>query len=550
VRIEPAEVEAALTAIPGIGAAVVGTVSTGRTRPQAEPRRCIRCGLGDDHPGVSIDADGVCSVCRRFEGYRDRAGVYFETPEALVSLVRDAAARRTGRFDVIMLLSGGKDSSYALYRLAEITPRILALTLDNGYISDGAKANIRRVTADLGVEHRFIGTPAMDAVFLDSLKRHSNVCNGCFKVLYTLSMEIAVAEGVPAIVTGLSRGQFFETRLTPDLFEGEGTPAAEIDRLVQEARRAYHRVPDATTLLVDAPAVASGEALDRVTFIDIYRYLDVPLSEVYRLLAERAAWLRPDDTGRSTNCLINDVGIFVHKRREGFHNYALPYSWDVRMGHKTRDAALDELDDAIDPRKVQAILDRLGWDEPLDRPSQTPKLVAWFTADGPVDVAALRRALAQQLPAAMVPAHLVQVEAIPLTANGKADIAALPAPRTDRPPVETAFDAPSTATERAIAAVWSDVLGVARIGALDNFYDLGGDSIAAIRIAADARRRGLSMVATDLFEHQTVRALAARVVTDAPPAQPRVRRKARVTLGETDLATLGRALGPSSGGGG
>ena len=42
--------------------------------------------------------------------------------------------------------------------------------------------------------------------------------------------------------------------------------------------------------------------------------------------------MRPSDTGRSTNCLINNIGIFVHKAERGFHNYALPYSWDVRLG--------------------------------------------------------------------------------------------------------------------------------------------------------------------------------------------------------------------------
>ena len=92
--------------------------------------------------------------------------------------------------------------------------RVYAFTLDNGYISEQAKDNIRRVVAALGVEHEFATTPAMNAIFRDSLTRFSNVCNGCFKTIYTLGMTRARELGIPIIVTGLSRGQFFETRLT------------------------------------------------------------------------------------------------------------------------------------------------------------------------------------------------------------------------------------------------------------------------------------------------------------------------------------------------
>ena len=84
--------------------------------------------------------------------------------------------------------------------------RVLAFTLDNGFISDEAKANIRRVVDTLGVDHVFGTTPAMNEIFVDSLERHANVCHGCFKTIYTLSVQIALEKRIPIIVTGLSRG--------------------------------------------------------------------------------------------------------------------------------------------------------------------------------------------------------------------------------------------------------------------------------------------------------------------------------------------------------
>ena len=62
-------------------------------------------------------------------------------------------------------------------------------------------------------------TPAMNAIFRDSLDRHSNVCQGCYKTIYTLAVARAHEMGIPVIVTWLSRGQFFETRLIPHQFE-------------------------------------------------------------------------------------------------------------------------------------------------------------------------------------------------------------------------------------------------------------------------------------------------------------------------------------------
>ncbi len=548
IRIEPAEIEAALLAESGVRAAFVDLWVPAAAPPPA--RSCRRCGLSGDYPGAGLDMDGLCAICRDYDAIRDRAAAYFSTPEALKTELAEARRHRRGQYDAIMLLSGGKDSAYALYRLAELTPDILALTLDNGFISQGAKDNITRITADIGVEHRFLTTPAMNAIFRDSLDRFANVCQGCFKTIYALALKVARDEGVPAIVTGLSRGQFFETRLTPALFR-DGAPARdEIDTMVLAARKAYHRMDDAVSRLLGTGSYLDDDLLDRVKFIDIYRYLDVPVAEIYRFLTERAPWVRPGDTGRSTNCLINDAGIWVHRRREGFHNYALPYSWDVRLGHKTRDEAVAELDDRIDPGKVTAILDQIGY---AGGTAAQPRLVAYLVADGAVDGAALRRALLARLPREAVPEHFVALEALPLTGNGKVDRARLPRPAPsaarqaphgpDAAPADRALAAAEGAVEATLLSVFQAVLRRDAIGVTDNFYDLGGESIAAIQIAVAARRAGLRLDPQDVFRHQTIRALAAHVqAADEAPQPESDPDQPLLDLDEAELAAVGRAL--------
>ena len=224
----------------------------------------------------------------------------------------------------MLLLSGGKDSTYALGRLVDMGLSVYAFSLDNGYISDEAKANIRKVTSQLGVPVEFATTPAMNDIFRDSLARFANVCNGCFKTIYTLSLQRARELGIPIIVTGLSRGQMFETRLTEAMFRDGRCSPEEVDEAVLAARKVYHRVPDEVTRSLGTTLFEDDSVFEEIQFVDFYRYVDVGMDEVYAYLEQKVSWSRPRDTGRSTNCLINDTGIFIHQRQRGFHNYALP----------------------------------------------------------------------------------------------------------------------------------------------------------------------------------------------------------------------------------
>src|SRR5205823_6921985 len=98
----------------------------------------------------------------------------------------------------------------------------------------------------------------------------------------------------------------------------------------------------------------------------------------------------------------------------------------------------------------------------------------------------LRGFVQQKLPGYMVPAAFVLLERLPLTANGKIDRGALPAPDQPRPDLGTSYVAPRTVLEQQLAAIWGDVLGLERIGIHDNFFELGGHSLLAMRVTARA----------------------------------------------------------------
>ncbi|MBZ4423317.1 non-ribosomal peptide synthetase, partial [Myxococcus sp. RHSTA-1-4] len=123
------------------------------------------------------------------------------------------------------------------------------------------------------------------------------------------------------------------------------------------------------------------------------------------------------------------------------------------------------------------------------------------------DTQGLRAFLAERLPEFMVPAALVVLKALPLTPNGKVDRKALPAPEARQRDAGD-FAEPRTPQEKALAAVWSELLGVPRVGLHDNFFELGGDSILSIQLVARARQAGLHLAANHIFQHQTLEALA------------------------------------------
>jgi amino acid adenylation domain-containing protein/FkbH-like protein len=153
-----------------------------------------------------------------------------------------------------------------------------------------------------------------------------------------------------------------------------------------------------------------------------------------------------------------------------------------------------------------------------DGPKQ---LVAYVVprAGEAVTTSALRRALKRSLPEYMVPSVLMVLPAFPLTTNGKIDYRALPAPDQQRPELESSLVPPRNPEERALAAIWAEVLGIEQVGVRDSFFDLGGDSLLSVQVLAKAKEHGLSFSLRHLFQHPTIEDLVATLrQSDAAPA--------------------------------
>ena len=135
----------------------------------------------------------------------------------------------------------------------------------------------------------------------------------------------------------------------------------------------------------------------------------------------------------------------------------------------------------------------------------------------------------------MIPAHMVRLDQLPLTVNGKIDKPALPEPQTLESKSNTTYIAPNSREETILAKIWEGVLGQKPIGVHDNYFELGGDSIKAIQITSRLRREGWQIEVRDLFHNPTIAELAPRLCPTETQPEPQ-----DVIIGQVPLTAIQR----------
>ncbi len=221
-------------------------------------------------------------------------------------------------------------------------------------------------------------------------------------------------------------------------------------------------------------------------------------------------------------------------------------------GYRVELSAVEAALNALDAIKASAVKV-----QDTGRKQGGRKLVAYLVPAGhlPPSSVSLRRALSETLPDYMIPGNFVVVEKIPLTPTGKVDRLSLPSAEKLRPLLSSSYVEPRTQTEREIAAIWSEALDVGKIGAADNFFDLGGDSLALFWVHIHLRELfSVEVSMVNLFQYPTVASLA-RFITGRKgaghdedtgradvPDEESLQNKKREKAGERrDIAIIGMA---------
>ncbi|RSM55270.1 hypothetical protein DMH03_34455 [Amycolatopsis sp. WAC 01376] len=188
----------------------------------------------------------------------------------------------------------------------------------------------------------------------------------------------------------------------------------------------------------------------------------------------------------------------------------------------------------VEPGEIEGVLaDQPGVDQAVVV-ARDGRLIGYVVSDQEVRPGRLREQVARVLPDHLVPAAVIVLDAWPVTANGKIDREALPAPDFGE---RVSGREPVTEIERVLCGLFAGVLGLERVGADDGFFELGGDSITSMQLAARARREGMAFGAREVFEYRTPAGLASFVeLGEEPDEVPAARRPAA----DFELVDMGR----------
>lgn len=171
-------------------------------------RRCVRCIVPVGYPEVQIDAEGVCNFCRAFDKYW---GSWMNSTEeqarseAKLRQIFRAAQQKKRPYDILIGLSGGKDSSYMLYLCHEVFGlNVLTFTNDSGILTDEAKSRIDHMVKRYGVRHIYSSEPLFRELAGVFMRKTGNFCAVCELSNYNLGMSLVREYDIPLFAVGSS----------------------------------------------------------------------------------------------------------------------------------------------------------------------------------------------------------------------------------------------------------------------------------------------------------------------------------------------------------
>lgn len=478
-------------------------------------QRCTRCLLTSNYPGISFNKEGVCNYCTDFDKNKGVIDNYFRDREELRQFFQ-TKEKTNEDYDCLLLYSGGKDSTYTLYRLLEMGLKVLTFTFDNGFISKIAFDNIQESSRKFNIKNLTRKSEHINRVLLESLRNKHNACTGCWNSINSLGVQVAEEYGIDTIVSGLSRGQIIEMRLE-GLLEAGIYDEKEINDNLRIFRESFHSEDNKFFKLLNNNI--DTEFLRNIQFVDYFRYDDVDTEGVKSYLKSQG-WVQPKDTGLcSTNCVINDVGIYMHWKKKGYHFYEAPMSWDSRMNVIDRNKSLEELSDSFNTKKIDTILNKIGYYDELkieeaivtvNEDEQGNKMMlGYYQSPDEISDEELREHLQSTLPHYMMPNRFVHMVQFPLNQNGKIDRTKLPSPEM----LDTSYVPPKTKEEKLLSKVWAEVLSMDKVGLTDNFFALGGDSIKSMQISSRMKLEGFELTVSDILKFGTIQSLVDKLKT-------------------------------------
>ncbi len=338
---------------------------------------CKRCILDSNMLNISFDAEGVCNFCNEY-----KKNEVSPTKEYYISKGKEfsgllAKSSKSHKYDCICLYSGGKDSTYMLSELVrKYKLRVLSFTLDHGFMARQAFVNIGKVHSKLNCDSIIfrpsneLKTAVLRAGIFEYRRLESSqelaymigcVCWPCFVLIAMSAIKFAIEKKIPNLIIGTTPGQIRQKKYNlrakysglPDVYNAMVVPMVKILKVSGNKKLAG----ELDLSFLDKLKVA------KVKLLPFYEYNEYNEEKVIRTAKAEFGWEKPPETDScSSNCLLNSLGIKLHRMKFNMSPYAIPFSRDIREGLIDREEALHAVNTAPDAGVINDIAQSLGID--------------------------------------------------------------------------------------------------------------------------------------------------------------------------------------------
>jgi len=326
---------------------------------------CKKCILDSDIPGIQINENsGLCHFCETYTPLTSQEkNEYLARIEELFEQYGGK-----GDYDVIYALSGGKDSSYTLYKLKKDYPflKILAVQFDNGFTSENAVMNAKNMCEITGCD--YFQLTMKEEILLDTFRkaavsydafpkfakyRASDICNVCITIIKQKLIEQAIIKKAPFIIFAFTAGQ------SPNPIINLSANFIQWSRNLFEKQLQKIGIDDKDELFLLKKEVLENIGENVPSILHPLCLWDYSEDKVLETLLE-IGWEPPGiNDSNSTNCTLNSFACYNHLEKYGFHPYAFDVAGLVRSGEMPREEGFEKINQELSQPLIDEAARRL-----------------------------------------------------------------------------------------------------------------------------------------------------------------------------------------------
>jgi hypothetical protein len=335
--------------------------------------RCGRCILPDTVPGIFFDNQGICNYCRQFEKSFANWEQIKEKKQKEFEKLLDTTRKLKRPYDCLIPLSGGKDSTYALYLCKKkYGLNCLAVTFDNGYMSERARENIDRALKAARVDHLQYKMNHENTIklFNVSFIRTGKFCNACMRGINFTIETAAKRFKIPMVIKGSGKRVQYVSQISGISYSNSPYFFKRVLRDSKNELRFAHL--GASKMGLEIYKIAYIFKLPRTLMmrffpqsIGMYDYIYKPYTEIIEIIKKEMGWTKPEDTFEHFDCSLHNIPFYIDTLQikgitpNTFHNSGL-----IRQGLMKRKEALEMEEDYLknnaSPEELKPLLKNFG----------------------------------------------------------------------------------------------------------------------------------------------------------------------------------------------